>query len=198
MKRKVINAILSLFILAFSVVHIHAQDRQRSSRFIATVQYAGSIGFISVGGGVTSKNRKLHYEFLYGHVPKQYGGPTDKISLKGSWYPATVSLSKGIKWKPVNPGIFAAFNFGDRFSIVPSRSKYSKGYYWWSPGLRVHVSFNSALTFRLSRRADRQLMLFFETNTNDRYLTIFFSDENRKEMSFSEIWMLGCGGKVLF
>ncbi len=175
-----------------------AQEAKRQSRFLVCSQYAGSIGFVSIGAGFTNKRQSLQYEGMYGHVPQKYGGPTDKLSFKFSWYPFSVQLTQRVAWKIVNPGIFATKNFGKRFPLIPSGSKYPSGYYWWSPGIRFHLSLSSAVTIGLSKKNSKKLLLYFETNTNERYLTTYFSGSNTKEMSFLELWQLGCGAKLLF
>lgn len=192
--------ITSTLLLVLSLLifrNAKAQENKRLYRFLVTTQYAGSIGFLSHGIGVTNNKQKLHYELLYGRVPHRFGGPTEKITVKFSYYPFSVPFSAKVTWKVINPGVFVSKNFGDRFPLVPDRDKYPQGYYWWAPGLRFHLAFNTAATFRISKKADRKLMLYLETNTNERYITTFFSDKNYKTIPFWELWLLGWGVKVM-
>lgn len=196
MSRKITNTVLLLFAL-FILTPSQAQENKRLYRFLITTQYAGSIGFLSHGVGITNNKQTLHYELLYGRVPRRFGGPTEKIMTKVSYYPITVPVNSKIVWKVINPGLFIAKNFGDRFPLVPDRDRYPKGYYWWAPGLRFHLALNTAATIRISKKEDRKLMFYFETNTNERYITTFFSDKNYKTIPFWELWQLGWGVKIM-
>ncbi|MCU0422694.1 MAG: hypothetical protein MUC81_07760 [Bacteroidia bacterium] len=162
--------------------------------FYGVGQYAGSIGYFSIGVGVTSKKQKAHHELLFGHTPKEFGGPLDKLTYKYSWYPFSIKLSKHSDFYPINPTLFAALNFGDRFGLQQSYKKYDHDYYWWSPGLRFHGGINMAFsTTSLFKKT--KTIFYLEANTNDRYITTYY--DNTGNMGLGDLFYLGLGIKVM-
>jgi hypothetical protein len=66
------------------------------------VQYAGGIGFISIGAGYSTKNQKLEGDLSYGYLPKSVGGIRIHSNLwKG--HMDTDSFCKRIKKYQVEP-----------------------------------------------------------------------------------------------
>jgi hypothetical protein len=206
--KNIVSNIISIVLVLCSTVYlpVHGQVAKdtttavsKRTRYMTGIQYAGSIGFGSVGVGLINKKQTLTHELFYGHTPEVYGGSTNKITYKLTLYPLTVPVSKQVEWKVINPGLFLARNVGEGFSLLPSFQKYPRGYYWWSPALRVHLSLSTACTYMIHPPSGKKLMLYFETNTNERYITTFFSANNyRGGLSFWEIWQLGTGIKFIF
>lgn len=179
-----------LFSLLFIFLLIEGKAQQQK---IVTLQYAGSIGYLSVGVGVTSKTGKLQHEVLYGFVPKYYGGPLDKFTYRLTYLPFNIKYKSKTNYKPFNPVVFAAYNMGNQFSLEHSHKNYDHDYYWWSPALRFHVGANTALLFHGKAQTT---MLYLEANTNDRYITTFW--DNSQNMDLGDLFYLGVGVKVLF
>lgn len=169
---------------------------QKRLYYHITTQYAGSIGFFSVGGGLSNKKNNMEHDLLYGYLPWYYGGESHKVSYKFSLQPFNVKLTKRLDWKVFNPGAFLSYNVAKSFGVSHDQSIYPKGYYWWSPALRVHVSFSTALYIKMNEESGSKVMLYLETNSNDRYLTSYF--ENVNAISFWDIWYFGIGGKYVF
>ena len=160
---------------------------------ITTVQYAGSMGYISLGVGITNKSGKVQHELLYGFVPKYYGGPLDKITYRLTYLPFEIKQKGNLSWRPINPVVFAAYNMGNQFSLEHSHKNYDQDYYWWSPALRFHVGANTALFISGKKQTT---MLYLEANTNDRYITTYW--DNTRNMSLGDLFYLGLGVKFLF
>lgn len=158
----------------------------------ATAQFAGSSGYVVLGGGITSVTGKIHNELLFGFVPKAYGGPLNKLTYKFSYYPAQIKMSEKVIWKPVNPTIFIGYNIGKGYSLSPSYRKYDSDYYWWSPALRLHAGVNTAVEIKHGKK-DNKTMLYLEANTNDRYITMYY--DNVQSINFTDIFFLGAGVK---
>lgn len=168
----------------------------QARRGIATIQFAGSIGYISLGGGITNKSQKLHHELLYGFVPGHYGGPLNKISYKLTYYPFEKKLSERVAWIPFSIGGALAYNLDNKYSLMPSYKKYDRDYYWWSSGLRKHLTLSTAMKVSPHTYNDRYLLFYLEANTNDLYaLTLW---DNIGQMKFTDIWFLGIGVKSVF
>ncbi len=191
MSKRVFNLLLSVL---FCLVAVSSQAQQR--RWIGSLQYAGSLGYLSAGAGITNKSGKVFHEFLVGYVPEQYGGNLTKFSYRLSWFPYQVKLKKGLLWQPVNPVFFLSYNAGRDFTLTPSHQKYHQDYYWWSNGLRKHIAVNTAIMIQPDECKHRRLQLFLEANTNDLYLLTYW--DNAGKMGFDEIWFLGMGARVLF
>lgn len=191
MFRKVFN-ILLLATLLTAFCEANAQER----KWIGTVQYAGSTGYISVGGGITNKSNKLFHELLIGYVPENVGGNLTKLTYRISWYPYEVNIGSKYKWQPLNPAFFLSYNAGRDFTLTPSHQKYHDDYYWWSNGLRKHIGFNTSFIIQPDECKQRRLQLYLEANTNDLYLLTYW--DNVGVMGFDELWFLGLGARVLF
>lgn len=178
----------------FSIVYLmlltlagYAQRQQ-----LLTAQYAGSIGYMSFGGGVSSKSGKLSHELLYGFVPKAYGGPLDKLTYRLTFTPYKLAVSRQVTWQPFNPVLFVAYNFGSDYSLQQSYKKYDDDYYWWSPALRLHGGANSSVTFS-NKEGNPRLQLYLEANTNDRYVVTYW--DNTTNMKAGDIFFLGIGAR---
>lgn len=179
----------------FSLLLVLGFTASAQRKTIVTVQYAGSIGYISLGGGVTSKTEKLQHELLYGFVPKAYGGPLDKITYRFTYLPFKLRLNEKITWRPINPVAFASYNIGTGYSLQPSFKKYDEDYYWWSPALRLHLGANTAVEIANSGGKSKTVF-FLEANTNDRYITTWW--DNTSNLHLTDIFFMGAGVKVLF
>jgi hypothetical protein len=182
----------SLLIISMLLNDAFAQTRKG----IATFQFAGSIGFVSMGAGITSKSQKLHNEFLYGFVPSYYGGPLNKVTYKLTYYPFQKHLNERVTWLPISIGGALAYNLGNGYSLLPSYKKYDKDYYWWSSGLRKHITISTSLKITPEKANGKEVLLYFEANTNDLYLSTMF--DNVGNMSLTDIVFLGMGVKSLF
>lgn len=161
---------------------------------MVVMQYAGSIGYVSIGGSMTSASQKLQHDLLYGFVPKAYGGPLDKITYKFTYLPVKWRINERVAWHPVNISAFAAYNIGKGFSLQPSYKKYDDDYYWWSPALRMHLGFNTAVELT-GKKQSNQALLYLEANTNDRYITTWW--DNTSKLKWNDIFFLGVGMKVV-
>jgi hypothetical protein len=115
MKNVSYKIVLAIILLA-AILPASAQKRS----FLATAQYAGSIGYLSVGGGITSRNHKFHNELLYGFVPSYYGGPLNKVSYKLTYYPLQLKIGNTVQWQPVSIGGMLSYNLDKGFTMVPS------------------------------------------------------------------------------
>lgn len=180
-----------IFSLLFLLLAFNASAQRKT---IITIQYAGSIGYMSVGGGITSRTQKVQHEILYGFVPKAYGGPLDKITYKLTYLPFKLKIGRSMEWLPVNPTVFASYNIGKDYSLQPSYKKYDQDYYWWSPALRFHAGINTAVKLT-NENCRNKAIIYLEANTNDRYITSWW--DNTSVLNVSDIFFLGAGIKVM-
>ena len=113
------------------------------------LQYAGGIGFMSIGVGYTFFNNRLDATMFYGYVPKTFG-VTDlhSISLQLTMKLLSYKINDDIEILPLNFGWYAHHTFGSEFWIsLPD--KYSKGYYWWSPGRNAGIFIGGEIKTKL-------------------------------------------------
>ena len=98
------------------------------------LQFAGGIGFLSIGVGYTFWDDKIDITGFYGYVPKFVSAEDlQNISIQLTVKPIKFNLSKNIKILPLNFGFFSHYTYGQEFWIkLPDN--YPKGYYWWQPG----------------------------------------------------------------
>lgn len=162
------------------------------SKSAFTVQFAGSIGFLSAGYSRVTEKDKIEISLLYGQVPRYLGGVTRTLTLKGIYNPFKFQQGK-LKVEPLQAGVFAAQHFGDYLGLSWG-SKYPPGYYWWTRSLRLHLCLSSQLSVQLNKKRLDRLSLYFEANTNDLYLYSYFS--NMKSLSFYDIVFFGAGCKL--
>lgn len=186
----------SFLVLLLIAIVGKAQDSTlivpRTKNILVSAQYAGSIGFLSLGTGITNRSHTLHQELFYGFTSAAYGGPLSKITYKISYYPFSVRLNKKVAWQPLNVTGFASYHLGKKFTLLHSFKKYENGYYPWSPALRFHVGLSTSFTFK--QDSGRDLQFYLETNTNDLYISTLY--DNVGYMAFTDIWFLGLGVKM--
>jgi len=133
--------ILLIFLLSFSLYgHALNSDSRSYKKYIpdyVKLQFAGGIGFLSVGVGYTFFKDKLDVSLFYGYVPEYF--TTDdlhSVSLQLTSKLFKYKLSKNIEVLPLNLGMFAHHTFGSEF-WVRLTDKYPKGYYWWYPAINA-------------------------------------------------------------
>lgn len=167
----------------------------------AITQFAGSIGYVSVGAGYDLfKNKRGNLDFNYGYVPKSKGGELHSLTVKFAYRPFEVKIKDWAKFYPFNPGFFATYTFHKDLSFRFSTDDYPKGYYFWSEALRPHLSFSNEIEFDtkkiLKGSKIKAISVYSEFNTNEYYLINYF--QNMKELSISDIFLLGIGVRVKF
>jgi hypothetical protein len=187
MKNVCFSLLLSLFVLQPLVA--------QHGKWIGTAQFAGSIGYLSVGGGYVH-NRYIQSELLYGFVPAQYGGPRSKITYRFLWQPVELELNSRWTWKPIGTSVFLSYSLDKNMTLLPSYSKYQKDYYWWSTALRKHLGFQTAFERKDRSKPGPRTQYYMEWNTNDLYMVSYW--ENRREMSPLDIFFWGFGIRRYF
>ncbi len=103
------------------------------------LQFAGGIGFLSLGLGYTFFKQKLDISFFYGYVPESFSvNELHSISLQSTFKFFSIKTKHNIEILPLNIGWFAHHTFGDEYWIkLPDN--YPDGYYWWSPGRNAGI-----------------------------------------------------------
>jgi hypothetical protein len=128
------------------------KDTSRCSMLIPDyikLQYAGGIGFMSAGVGYTFFKERLDVTMFYGYVPKTFGiTDLQSISLQLTVKLLKYKINDNIEILPLNFGWYAHHTFGSEFWVTLP-DKYSKGYYWWSPGRNAGIFIGGELKTKL-------------------------------------------------
>jgi len=134
-----------LVFLLFARTDVYSQDRNvQDSSFVRKLipdymklQFAGGIGFISTGVGYTFFKEKLDVSLFYSYIPSSMTvDDLHSISLQFTAKFLKIPINKDIVAYPLNIGMFAHHTFENEFWIKQP-DKYSKGYYWWYPGINA-------------------------------------------------------------
>ncbi len=158
--------------------------RQRWEALIPThlkLQYAGNMGFMSVGFGWDyGKRNQWETDLLFGYLPK-YDSDRSKVTftLKQNYIPWSTRLWKSdFDFEPLTCGLYLNTVFGDEF-WTEEPDRYPKGYYGFSSRVRIHVFLGQRLTFNVPQRHRyfaKQITLFYELSTADLYIVSAFTN----------------------
>jgi hypothetical protein len=163
----------------------------------AVVQYAGSIGMMSVGTGYDIFRERSRFSIHYGSVPESRGGLLHIVTGKLLFIPWHVPVSNRLSLNPLDAGLMITYHFGDTFKAHWPGSLEPKGYYWWPAAWRAHLAFETSATYHYPEKNRLQsLTPYLEFNTNDLYLVSFI--QNTQSLRISDIFKLGAGVRLRF
>ncbi len=156
------------------------------------LQYAGGIGFMSAGVGYTFFKNKLDVTMFYGYVPKTFG-ITDlhSVSLQLTFKFLKYKLNDNLEFLPLNFGWYAHHTFGSDFWVTLP-DKYSKGYYWWSPGRNAGIFIGGELKTKLlaTRSPASGTAFYFRIGSRGLYIA---SKAGNSTIPLTDILELGFG-----
>lgn len=162
------------------------------------VQFAGSMGVISLGGGWDyGKKRQWETDLLLGYLPKFDGKEGHMtITLKENYSPWNIQIKES-RWKvePFTVSLYINKIFGDEFwSHEPDR--YPARYYGVATNLRFNLAFGQRINFKVKPVIlAKQIAFFYEVGTNDLYLISAFTN---RYLHFRDIFNLSLGFKFQF
>lgn len=167
----------------------------------AIMQHGGSIGYFSLGAGYEIfKNKKGYLNLNYGYVPVSKGGELHTVTVKLAYKPFELKLKDWAKLYPFNPGFFLSYTFQENLAFKFHSSEYPRGYYYWSPALRPHLSISNEIELSMPRVWDNvgihKIGIYTEFNTNDFYIVNYF--QNTSSLSLSDVFQLGIGIRLKF
>jgi len=149
--------IISFFILIYSTSVSFSQINEKTDIFkyknllpdYMKIQFAGGIGFLSLGVGYTFFKQKLEVSYFYGYVPRFVSiYDLHSVSLQFTAKLLRLKLNKSIEVMPLNFGWFMHHTFGNEYWIkLPSN--YPDEYYWWSPGRNAGVFLGGEIKTKL-------------------------------------------------
>ena len=159
------------------------------------VQYAGGIGFISIGAGYSTKNKKLEGDLYYGYLPKSVGGVSiHSISAKVTWIPIHSVSVKKYKLEPLMTGLIVNYSFGKQyFSFDPPYYPYR--YYSFPTAIHSALFLGSRIGHNFPTQAFVQrISVYYEILSFDREIISLVS--NPKSLHITDIVTLSLGVKV--
>jgi len=139
----------------------------------AKLQYAGSMGFLSLGGGWDyGKEKHWETDLFIGFLP-HYSTSKNKITftLKQNYIPWKLDLSSRLMIEPLTTGIYLNTIWGRDF-WVKELEKYPNSYYAFSSKIRINVFAGQRITYKFKEGRDylKSVTFFYEVSTNDLYL----------------------------
>lgn len=160
------------------------------------LQFAGSIGLISLGMGWDyGKRDQWETDFLIGFIPRFSSNEAKvTLTLKQNYIPWTnVYLAKRWSFDPLTTGIYVNTVLDDAF-WVKEPDRYPSNYYKFSTRVRFHVFIGQRLTFGLDRSAPfKKMTVFYEFSTCDLY---FISAVGNRYIGLGDILSLSFGIKL--
>lgn len=167
----------------------------------AITQYAGSIGYFSVGAGYEIlKDKRGYLDFNYGYIPASKGGELHALTVKFAYRPFEIKFNDWATLYPFNPGFFLSYTFHEDLAFKFHTSEYPKGYYYWSPAIRPHLSISNEMELNLPTKWDglgiKKLGFHTEFNTNDFYFVNYI--QNMSTITLSDAFQLGIGIRLKF
>ena len=177
-----------LTIICISIFSVCAKAQaEKKKRGIAPhhvkLQFAGTIGFISVGTGYEFAKKKLQADFFYGYVPEKIGGINiHSVTGKLTWLPVSIQSNK-YKFDLLTTGLLVNYAFGKQYDF----SRVSFNYYGFPTA--AHIAFFAGGGISRNKSG-----LYYELGITDRDLISFAS--NSKGIKFHEIINIGIGARV--
>jgi len=163
----------------------------------AITQFAGDLGFISVGVGYNLNKNKLTIDFLVGYLPESIG-EINLITLntKTSYRPWFISgFNKNHYFVPVNMGLYSTYAFGEQYTKLVGEN-YPDNYYWWTTRTRYGISMGQSIFYKFKTNINIGAMeLYYEIGTNDFLLYSFFENE---EINIFDISHFDFGFRIYF
>ena len=161
------------------------------------LQYAGSIGFLSLGAGYETGNKKFEFDLYYGYVPESVGGvEIHTLTGKTTFLPFKESTNKTVTINPLTLGAYVAYTFGDQYFLF-APEKYPLSYYDYPTALHVGGFIGGRITKHAKKKQlFSRIGLYYEIGTTDKEFISYY--HNREALKFTDILNIGIGIKGSF
>ena len=160
----------------------------------ASIQTGSGVGMYTIGVGNHTWVKNIELDLMLGVVPEPENNDEKWhiFGLKGTWNSWNITKGK-INVLPIRMGINLNYTLDDDFNFNnASDYRYPRNYYWWSPAFRINLFLGSSIDFRVKRSG---FSLYHELGTNDLYISSYFSNNNHKVLSPTDILVWGFGLK---
>ena len=143
------------------------------------VQYAGSMGLLSLGVGWDyGRKKQWETEIMFGLVPR-FSSNKAKVTftLKQNYVPWEVSLGKNWVLEPLETGLFVNTVLASDF-WVKEPEKYPNNYYKFSTRVRFHAFLGQRIALNMKENFPfRRITVYYELSTCDLYLISKFTNQ---------------------
>lgn len=150
------------------------------------IQFAGSMGMFSFGGGWNYYRNHWETDVLFGFVPRN----ADKhamvtMTLKQNYIPWRVPIGEHFDFEPLSCGLYINTLFDNDF-WVKNPDRYPKGYYWFSTRIRHHIFIGERITLKLDPKKfhNKSITFFYEISSCDLYLVNAFTNSYLKPKDY--------------
>jgi len=195
MKKILLHIIISLLFVhnAYSNDSTQVKVKHWLTPEYATIQFAGNIGFLSLGIGYQFFNNRINSEILYGFVPASISKAENihTITFKNT-FPIINKKIKTIITSPIT-GFAVSYETGNN-SFVKLPDKYPDDYYRTNAfhftffiGAKVHKEFTNPIIIK-------GIDFYFEIGTVDTYLWYAMS----QKINPTKIFSLSVGVNLYF
>lgn len=162
------------------------------------MQYAGNMGFMSIGiGWDYGKQKQWETNLMFGYLPKisSHRGKLT-MTLKENYLPWSMYLKQGWMLEPLSCGLYLNTVFGSEFwDNQPSR--YPDKYYEpLNTKVRIHVFLGQRITKIIpanKRKFLKSISAFYEVSACDLYLRLLVME---KKVRLQDIMCLSVGIKM--
>ncbi|MBD1398994.1 hypothetical protein H9Q13_17630 [Pontibacter sp. JH31] len=178
------------FVLLLSPDKVYSQE-QAASPYHAKVQYAGSLGLVSLGAGRSFFHEKLETDVFLGYLPEKFGG--DRIftaALKATYVPFKPIPIRSVNWQPLRTGLQLGYTFGDEYFVSEPRDKYPKSYYGFPTALHLYLYLGGQVDFTRKEKLSR-FGVYYEVGSSAEYLISYI--QNPKYLGPGKIFNLALG-----
>jgi hypothetical protein len=183
----------------FFCFSVEAQDSARNKVLPdhLKLQFAGEIGFLSIGAGYQTKNKKWEADLYYGYVPKSIGGVTiHSLTAKLTSLPFKPFQRNQTSFNPLSAGVLINYTFGKQyFGFTPEN--YPFEYYGFPTSVHAGAFIGGQVNKNIKgNRTFRSIGLYYEIVTYDVLLVSYLG--NKKSLSIPDILSLGLGIRTSF
>ena len=192
--------IFSLLLFFYAYVPSNAQELPSDSAafspavvspYHVKAQFAGGIGFLSVGVGRTYFNEKLETDLFLGYLPESIGG--DRIvtsAIKVTYRPIKPIPVKAIDWQPLRIGMQVSYTFGGDYFAREPGDQYERGYYGFPTALHGSILFGGQVDFARINKLDK-FSAYYEFGSSMEYIISYI--QNPKYLGPGKIFNLALG-----
>lgn len=201
-KQTIVVLVCSFFAGQLSAQNLYDKRVERYQNFwtklIPTyqkIQFAGSIGVVSIGAGWDyGKRDRWETELLFGLVPR-FSSDRAKVTftIKENFLPWTIQDHKKVSFTPLVCTLFINSVLDNHFWIKEPE-RYPSNYYKFSTRLRFHAGLGQRINVHLSKKfPNKSISLCYELTTSDLYL---ISCLPNKYIKLKDILSLSVGVKL--
>ena len=160
--------------------------REKLAPKYTKIQYAGSMGIFSMGGGWLYGKNHWETDILAGYVPTESQRPSlFTLTFKQNYIPWSIDLSKRVSVEPLITGFYINTILNDKELWTSNPDRYPKGYYWHSERFRFNIFVGQRLKFNLNNKhVIKSASAFYEISTCDLYIIKIFTDNYLKPKDY--------------